>query len=851
MTLIASRKNDADDCGLWTSVIAQINALVQQSGVHPAQTTVLVPYAQLMNEARTAWAAQRTGAGPMAAFLPRFESTMNWAKSLADSGIVGSNDIRQDAALDLLTAAHLLFRAGLGQQSEVLQARLVESAWSLARVAAAQNPANRLAWGTDIAKELAQGLDSPYTAFEEAIGRIALAWASISSYPTDVLFGVQPRLLITIDGLQTDPLADALKNSANAPGVRIAFAAAPVCTTPLLHPAQDAEDEAQRAAACVLAHLRLGRSPVALIAQDRLLTRRIGAMLAGRGVLLRDETGWTLSTTRAAATLMGFLRVLPWDASTDAVLDWLKNAPAFAPTEIAAAEVALRKIGARFWRDVPVDVEGLAGVAAQVQTLRDAMQSARPLSDWLEGVRSGLQTAGQWEPMAADAAGKAVLAALHLEENMAAAFTDQPDAGRNPRMRLQDFTSWANQALESGSFAPGHPPGAQVVILPLSQLLGRSVAAVVLPGCDENRLAVSPEPPGQWTPHQRALLGLPSRADLANAQRAAWRVALGQRHLDVLWRQSERGERLMPSGFVQELLLDAAHRLLGEGPAIDPRVVRALPIKPTPQPLPTGAELLKLRPVLSATAYEDLRRCPYRFFALRLLKVQDSDELESELGKRDFGNWLHATLHLFHEALKEAPAQEIRARKAMLNVASEQASKDLALSASEFLPFAAIWPSARDGYLNWLAKHEASGASYSEGEVWKNISLGSTTLSGKLDRIDVMPDASHVVMDYKTEALEKTKQRIKSGQEDTQLAFYAALLPDDTLGAAYVNLGEKSATQTLEQKAVVDLRDDLIGGILSDMGRIASGAVLPALGEGAACDFCAARGLCRKDFWAV
>ena len=185
----------------------------------------------------------------------------------------------------------------------------------------------------------------------------------------------------------------------------------------------------------------------------------------------------------------------------------------------------------------------------------------------------------------------------------------------------------------------------------------------------------------------------------------------------------------------------------------------------------------------------------------------------------------------------------------MLNRASEQASKALALSASEFLPFAAIWPSTRDGYLNWLAKYEASGATYSEGEVWKNMSLGGITLSGKLDRIDVMPDGSHAVMDYKTEALEKTKQRIKSGQEDTQLAFYAALLPDDTLAAAYVNLGEKSPTQTVEQKAVVDLRDDLIGGIVSDMSRIANGAQLPALGEGAACEFCAARGLCRKDFW--
>jgi ATP-dependent helicase/nuclease subunit B len=35
------------------------------------------------------------------------------------------------------------------------------------------------------------------------------------------------------------------------------------------------------------------------------------------------------------------------------------------------------------------------------------------------------------------------------------------------------------------------------------------------------------------------------------------------------------------------------------------------------------------------------------------------------------------------------------------------------------------------------------------------------------------------------------------------------------------------------------------------MQGIAQGAALPALGEGVACDFCKARGLCRKDFWAT
>ena len=33
--------------------------------------------------------------------------------------------------------------------------------------------------------------------------------------------------------------------------------------------------------------------------------------------------------------------------------------------------------------------------------------------------------------------------------------------------------------------------------------------------------------------------------------------------------------------------------------------------------------------------------------------------------------------------------------------------------------------------------------------------------------------------------------------------------------------------------------------------RIADGHSMPALGEGSACDWCAARGLCRKDSWAT
>ena len=829
--------------GVWDQVMAQIRTEMARRQVHPSRTVVLVPFAQLIQEARLAWlrcSVSPTGLPPPnarapAQFLPRFETTMNWTRSLG-SFAPGPDDLQLDAARDVLTAADLLARTGLVEQQTVLAGRLMETAWSLARVAAAVAPSERNEWGARLGSQVASGMDAPAFALEAAVARIALAWAASSAYPTDHVYSAAPELLVLLEGFQTEPLAMALKQglgeramsqSLNPHPAQDSFGAL------ALHPTQDAEDEAQRAAACVLAHLGAGRSPVALVAQDRVLTRRVRAMLGERNVAVRDETGWKLSTTRAAASLMGLLRACVWDASTDAVLDCLKNAPAFDPDAVMQFEIHLRRTGVRTWRSV----RSGDAVVQQAQAMRDALQSGRALTRWLVDLRVALQRAGLWPGLVMDTAGQAILDALRLREGGELEFSDVTG-----RMSLNEFTAWASQTLEGAIFMPEHPAHAQVVILPMSQLLGRTLAAVVLPGCDEVRLPTSIEPPGMWTPEQRALLGLPSREQLDAAARAAWLYALQFPCVDVLWRLSEGGEHLMASGFVQELQLAQA-----AAPGADPRVRRSLSPQPGVMPTPSGAQLPLTR--LSSTAYEDLRRCPYRFFALRQLKLQASDELDVELDKRDFGNWLHHVLKLFHEALKSTPSPEYIDRVAMINVAAEQATVALDLSPGEFLPFAAAWPRVREGYLQWLAAHEASGAAFLEAEAWKETPLGGLTLVGKIDRVDRLADGSTQVIDYKTENRNVTAQRIRDALEDTQLAFYAALLSDDTLAAAYLNVGEKDGTRSYEQPGIVALRDQLLEGIAADMARIAVGAPMAALGEGKACEFCAARGLCRKDFW--
>lgn len=820
----------------WDRVMGRLRTEISQRQLHPARAVVLLPLAHLIAPARSAWL--RTADPHGAHFLPRFETAQTWARSLA-AFVPDADDLQLDAARDWLTALSLLERAGLGARQHLLAPRLLEAAWSLARLAAAVAPAERVAWGTERAARLAAMLDPGMLTFEAALARIALAWAANSSYATDTLFAAEPDLLVSIEGWQDDPMSLALMQNRPESGLMIELAPAALAwpTSPALalHAAADAEDEAERAAACVLLHLTAGRLPVALVAQDRMLTRRVHALLVQQGVSVSDEAGWTLSTTRAAASLMSLLCACAWDASTDTVLDWLKHASAFDPQLLASAEIDWRRRGLRDWRRVPED----EALVVQAQALRETLQAERRLLRWLRDLRLGLQAAGQWDALLHDAAGALVLDALHLREGAEHDFGDV-----SLRLSQSEFVAWVSQTLESKSFSPSPTAAAQVFILPLSQLLGRPMSAIVLPGCDEVTLPGSPELSGMWTPAQRELLGLPGREQLAVVVAASWRHALSFPAVDVLWRQSEAGERVMPSSFVQALRLAQTVALTP-----NPCPMRALRSQPCLQAQARGDRVGVQR--LSATAYEDLRRCPYRFFALRQLRLQAQDELDSELDKRDFGNWLHHVLKLFHVNLQAIGNIDEAARESLLNAAAQQATRDLALSDSEFLPFAAAWPRVRAGYLAWLVAHQTSGAIFQEAESSRETRLGRWTLIGKIDRIDRLADGSALVIDYKTEPPSSTAQRLRAALEDTQLAFYAALLSDDTLAAGYLNLGEKDGSKIYQQSDIVALRDALLEGIVTDLGRIGEGAALRALGAGKACEFCAARGLCRKDFWAL
>ncbi len=845
-------RQPADDS--WMHLLARLDAHLRETGISPARTVVLVPYAQLMANAREAW---RAGPGRAGGYLPRFESTRNWAQSLRpfDAGL---DDLTLDPARDSLAAERLLLQAAGSRRIPadlrgVLVARLCEAAAQLAPLAAAVPPAGRADWVAARRPLLAP--TSGALAWESLVLAVALEWAGASDYPTDVLWtdAAQADLLVVLQGLQPDPLAQALAARwATRPQAQ-ALCLPLVDDTPLpstggwlLHPCGDAEDEAQRAAACVLAHLEADHAPVALVALDRLLSRRVCALLAGAGVSVKDETGWKLSTTRAAAQVLALLRAATPDAGTDAVLDALKQCPRWPETMGHALERDWRRHEVARWAEVLAVPERRECLPEGWAELLVALQAPRPLADWLDALTQALHDSGLWPTLETDAAGQAVLRALWLGGGTGggAESVAWPRASTR-RLSLGAFSAWVREVLEGASFAPPAPSGAAVVVLPMAQLLGRRFAAVVAPGCDDAHLSATPEAPGDWSSAQRAELGLPDRERLAAAAQRAWGVLLRQPRLDLLWRQQERDEPMLPSPWVQ-VLVQAANAPL----ATDPRTLRALEPEVVQRPQPSAPRLLPQ--ALSASAYQDLRDCPYRFFALRQLALSERAELEAGPDKRDLGNWLHAVLRAFHEHRPEPRLRQADAGQ--LDHWADSEARQMGLADAAFLPFRAVWPALRERYLDWLHGYETQErARFEAAEVERRVGLGRWALMGKLDRIDrqASPEGEiALVIDYKTESRSRTEGRVKNPMEDTQLAFYAALLPDETLRAAYLSLSEgRDGKAWIEQTEVLPARDALREGLPHDLDRIASGHPMPALGEGAACEYCAARGLCRKDFW--
>ena len=656
-----------------------------------------------------------------------------------------------------------------------------------------------------------------------------------------------------------DAAADSAEVNYHAPAVDL-FAAAEfnVALPPgiALCPAQSIEDEALQGAQTILDWLLAGKTRLAIVAQDRVVARRIRALLERAQVHVADETGWKLSTTRAASAIAAWFDVVTQRGETTALLDLLKSPFMLADlqhksAQVMAIEIALRRANVLGeWGSV---INALADAPLEQKTLSMLAQQAsvyagrKTLRAWIN-TGSALETLGVASALAVDPAGQQILQML---QNIASEGSESAEAAA-----LFSFPEWralVNLQLDDTSFISS-AGDRRVVMLPLNGARLRNFDAVLLVGADGSHLPSQPQETLFFANTVRRELGLATRESRQRQQMRDLAELLAMNPEVVLsWQAHQDGEPNPVSPWIERLELTLARA----GVAALPRhraIIAELRLQPmqAAMPAPHAGELRPLR--LSASAYNSFVACPYQFFAKRMLGLASLDELSDLPEKRDYGGWLHQILETYHETIRDQGISNTQEQRVaiLVDISKQLFDKIIAKNAAA-LGYYARWQKVISAYVTWANEREAQGWHFVFGEQAYEkllpLPTGEITLHGRVDRIDQNDAGERAVLDYKSSSVVVLNKKLKD-HEDHQLAFYGLLSDVPVDAAHYVALettkdkiGDVSAPDYDQAQSVLEEQ------IRNNMQAISDGAPLPANGIESVCQYCDVRGLCRKGAW--
>jgi ATP-dependent helicase/nuclease subunit B len=617
------------------------------------------------------------------------------------------------------------------------------------------------------------------------------------------------------------------------------------------------EQEARAAAMQVRRWLHAGKRDIAIVAQDRVAARRMRALLERAEVLVADETGWTFDTLSVSTVLERWLTALQSDFYHHDLLDLLKSPFIFADMAAGERKAAVYQLEQLLRKQgVVAGLEKFVALAEHETVLHQPLARLRQaamlleqnkkstLAEWLEALRASLHVLGIDTGLQQDEAGAQLLRALETWQQELAA-----DAGR---YRFAEWRRWLAQQLgtqtyrDSGIDSP-------VRFTHLAATRWRAFDAVLLLGCDADHLPGAANG-GRWfNDAVRSALNLPTRSTHAARQSDDLLALLALNGcVLVTWQKDRNGEQGLLSPYL-EMLRDL--HTLAHGDDLGERELHAflaaeddhkvdLPQAAQPAPKVT-AEAVPAS--VSISAYNSLVACPYQFYARHILRLNELDEVQEGIEKRDYGERVHDILRRFHERYPQVSGHPADELEATLRRISEEVFADLLQQDFAARAWLARWFAALPAYLEWQAENEAQGWRYAEAESDFDWELEGIRLRGRIDRLDVK-EQEKCVLDYKTQSEQVLRNKLREPGEDVQLACYA--YAHEAADAAFVSI-ENGKVKLVEPKHDVPLLAQLNAErLVQAMGDIRGGAGLPANGIDQACMHCEMRGLCRKGEWA-
>ena len=674
------------------------------------------------------------------------------------------------------------------------------------------------------------------------------------------------------------------------------------------------EELAWVATKSIESHLIAKKKNIALVAQDRLAARRARALLSrlGDSLRIRDETGWKLSTTRAAAafdSLLELIRAPKEGPSASTLLEFLQNpyfdlahslqiTPEICIGLIAQLEDILVASQAKSgWETFIAAIERANGYARSnggvpneqliellrfVTKLHLAWQpSLLECSSAYAQLQSDLQATGMVQRLEKDAAGKQLLEVLKRFDLSGGPYQDL-------KMRLLEWLSLLKTVIEEASYEEaGKEAEATLSILPLSSTRLREFDAVVLVGCDEQQLPAFSEPPLFFSDAlNRCLKSSTITAQYIQQARDLSQLLVSCKNVDLIWQsKSKGGEPLRPSAWIQRLQAALKKKI-----PLEVVEAKLKPYEGCSQPIQKSVSTpdrdLIIPNTVSPSAYKALRDCPYRYYVSNLLALRKAKEFEEGFDASLAGQTLHALLRNFFQALKTEEKKshslihegDIARRQWMIDQLMKFSDKEfekLIAGDARILGTLRDWQKQIPSFVEWQLNREKEGWRYHDAELPIGFTLKITDpdgvqrdirIAGRADRFDIHQSdkSAAAVIDYKNQKIKKITERAKNILDDPQLLIYAR-------GATENSTEARIPGRTVDQAEWVTLRADLIKEekiirarpvedmsevmsefseqVVNDLNDLWARKPMAAFAPDSVCQYCEARGICRKGMW--
>jgi len=449
-----------------------------------------------------------------------------------------------------------------------------------------------------------------------------------------------------------------------------------------------------------------GKSNIAIISEDRKLSRRLRALLERADVPLQDKAGWSLATTQASTIIERWLECIEQDFNAYPFLDLLKS-PFLNISQLSISEAEAEKTQDkeavltdykkniyRFEHDVIFHENVSSNIKQYKNKLKHRLKrlhhwpgssydelinilnfietTAQPLlqlhgsakenrssdirasdfraSDFLTALTSSLEQLGVLQTYENDKAGIILLDTLEaLEQSLQYA---------DPELSWHDCRVWLGMALEAQTFTP-QADRTNVQLMTLEQASHLNFDCIIIAACDSKHFPGSAKNSPFFNQAVRASLQLETWETLYQQRFKLFkRTLLAAPDILITACNEEKGEEKPVSPWL-ELLINFYQLAFDQKPhnkklqqLVDANIgvfvcdESDLPdeSKQTSPALPDSI----IPDRVSASAYQRIINCPYQYFSADALQLRALEELSDELKKSDYGERIHFILQIFH-----------------------------------------------------------------------------------------------------------------------------------------------------------------------------------------------------------